>query len=90
MVFERKEVEVVDFTTIYKVSVPALGRYKVVLGEKKIKEVKKFTKVFGNNAMQTWRDGRRNKRGGCERQMCHRIIEDRIISVAQPLYVKTR
>ena len=23
--------------------------------------------------MQTWRDGRRNKKEGCERQVCHRI-----------------
>ena len=32
MVFERREVEVVDFNTPYGVSVPAVGRCEVVLG----------------------------------------------------------
>ena len=42
MVFERKEVEVVDFSTPYKVNMPIVGRCEVVLGGEKMEEVKKF------------------------------------------------
>ena len=41
MVFQRREVEVVDFNTPYWMSVPAIGRCEVVLGEK-VEEVKEF------------------------------------------------
>ncbi len=34
MVFERKEVEVVDFSNLYRVSVPEAGRCEVDLGER--------------------------------------------------------
>ena len=40
MVFERRKVEVVNFNTSYKVSVPATGRCEVVLGGEKMEEVK--------------------------------------------------
>ena len=42
MVFERREVEVVDFNTPYRVSVLAVGRCEVVLGGKKMKEAEEF------------------------------------------------
>ena len=32
-VFERREVEMVDFNTLYRMNVPAVGRCEVVLGE---------------------------------------------------------
>ena len=41
MVIERRELEVVDFDTPYWMSMPAVGRREVVLGEK-IEEVKEF------------------------------------------------
>ena len=34
MVFERKEVEVVNLNTPYRVNLPAVGRCEIVLGEK--------------------------------------------------------
>ena len=34
MVFERRDVEEVDFNTPYRVTTPAIGRCEVVLGEK--------------------------------------------------------
>ena len=40
-VFERREVEVVDFHTPYRVNVPTVGRCEVVVGEK-IEEVLEF------------------------------------------------
>ena len=42
MVFERRKLEVVDFNTPYRVSVPAVGRCEVVPGGKKMEEVKEF------------------------------------------------
>ena len=36
-----------------------------------MEEVKEF--VFVDSVMQTWRDGRKNKRENCERQVCHKI-----------------
>ena len=39
MLFERREVEVVDFNTPYRVSVPAVGRCEIVPGEK-VEEVR--------------------------------------------------
>ena len=41
VVIERRELEVVDFDTPYWMSMPAVGRREVVLGEK-IEEVKEF------------------------------------------------
>ena len=40
MVFERREVEMVDFHTSYRVSVPAVGRCEVVLKGEKMEEEK--------------------------------------------------
>ncbi len=42
MVFEREEVEVVDFSNPYRVSVPVAGRCKVDLGGERMEEVKEF------------------------------------------------
>ena len=41
MVFERREAEVVYFNTPYRLSVPAIGKCEVFLGEK-VEEVKTF------------------------------------------------
>ncbi len=41
MVFEKKEVEMVDISNPYKVSVPVAGRCEVDLGEK-MEEMKEF------------------------------------------------
>ena len=57
-----------DFSTFYRVSVPAVGRCEVLLGGEIIEEVKVI--VFGKSVLQTIRDGRRDS---CERQVCHRI-----------------
>ena len=37
--YKRREVEVIDFNTTFRMSVPAVGRCEVVLGEK-MEEVK--------------------------------------------------
>ena len=42
------------------------SKCEVVLGGEKIEKVERV-EVFGHSILQTWRDGRRNKRGGCER-----------------------
>ncbi len=42
MVFERKEVEVVNFSNPYRVSVPVAGRCKVDFGRERMEEVKEF------------------------------------------------
>ncbi len=39
MVFERREVEVVDFNTAYRVRLPAVARCRVMLGSEKMEEV---------------------------------------------------
>ena len=41
MVFEKRELKVVDFDTLYRVNVPAVGKREVVPGEK-MYEVKEF------------------------------------------------
>ncbi len=64
MVFERKEVEVCDFNTYYRVNVPVVGRCEVVLGER-TEEVKEF-KYLGT-ALCKHGDKGKNKREGCER-----------------------
>ena len=60
MVFERREAEVVGFSTPYRVRVTAIGMCKILLAGEKMEEIK--LKVFGNSALHTWNDGRRNKR----------------------------
>ena len=42
LVFERKEIELVDFNTPYRVSVSTVGTYKVVLSREKMEEVNEF------------------------------------------------
>ena len=64
MVFERREVEMVDFNIPYRVSVPAIGKCKVVLGEK-MEEVKEF-KYLGT--LQCKHGG---MEGDCGRQYTH-------------------
>ena len=60
MVFKRREVEVVDFNKTYRVSALLIGCEGVLRGENFENE---RMSVFRKNAMPTWRDGRRNKRG---------------------------
>ena len=47
MLFERREVEVVDFNTPYRVSVPVVERCEVPLGRERMEEVKKFSIYLG-------------------------------------------
>ncbi len=42
MVVERREVEVVDFNTPYRVRLPAVARCRVMLGSEKMEEVSEF------------------------------------------------
>ena len=42
MIFERKELEVVDFDTPFWMSVPAIERCELVVGGEKMEEVKEF------------------------------------------------
>ncbi len=42
MVFEKREDEVVDFNTAYKVRLPAVARCRVMLGSEKMEEVSEF------------------------------------------------
>ena len=42
MVFERREVEVLEFSTLYRVNVPVVKRCEVVLGGEKMEVVKEF------------------------------------------------
>ncbi len=51
MVFEMKEVEVVDFSNPYRVGVPVAGKCEVDLGRERMEEVK--VEVSGDNVMQT-------------------------------------
>ena len=57
-----------DLNTPYWVSVPAVGRCVVVQGEK-MEEVKEFMYL----GTMLCKNGGRNKRERCERQVCHRI-----------------
>ena len=42
MVIERRIIEVINFNTPYRVSVPTVGRCEVVLGGEKMEEVQEF------------------------------------------------
>ncbi len=42
MVFERREEEVVDFNTAYRVRLPAVARCKIMLQSEKMEEVSEF------------------------------------------------
>ncbi len=42
MVFKRREVEVVDFNTAYRVRLPAGARCRVMLRSEKMEEVSEF------------------------------------------------
>ena len=53
MFFKRREVEVIDFNTPYKVSVPAVGKCEVLLGEKMEKD---RVEVFWNSAIHRWKE----------------------------------
>ena len=71
MVFERREVEVINFNTHYRVSVPAVGRCKVVLGGKTMKEVKESKYLATVLCKHGETEGK--IRESCGRQVCHRI-----------------
>ncbi len=42
MVFEKREEEVIDFNTAYRVRLPAVARYRIMLGSEKMEEVNAF------------------------------------------------
>ncbi len=42
MVFERREEEVTDFNTAYRVRLPAVARCRIMLGSEKMEEVSDF------------------------------------------------
>ncbi len=42
MVFERREEEVIDFNTVYRVRMPAVARCRISLGSEKMEEVSEF------------------------------------------------
>ncbi len=42
MVFERREEEVIDFNTAYRVRLPAVARCRIMLGSEKMEEVSEF------------------------------------------------
>ncbi len=42
MVFERREEEVVDFHTAYRIRLPAVARCRIMLGSEKMEEVSEF------------------------------------------------
>ena len=56
VVFERREVEVVDFNTPYRVSLSAVGRCEVVLGVKmeEVKDFKYLEQCYTN--MERWKE----------------------------------
>ena len=67
MVFERKEVEVANFGSQYRVSVPVNERCEIVMGGERMEVVQEFKYVLKNSIEQPWRDGRRNKGESHER-----------------------
>ncbi len=42
MVFERREKEVFDCSTAYRVSLPPVARYRIILGNEEVEEVSAF------------------------------------------------
>ena len=42
MAFERREAEVFNFNTRYKMSMPTVGRCELLLGRERMEEVKEF------------------------------------------------
>ncbi len=42
MVSERREEEVIDFNTAYRKKMPAVARYRIMLGSEKMEEVSEF------------------------------------------------
>ncbi len=42
MVFERREEEVIDYNTFYRVRLPAVARCRIMLGSEKMEEVSEF------------------------------------------------
>ncbi len=42
MVFERREEEVIDFYTAYRVRLPAVARYRIMLGSEEMEEMNEF------------------------------------------------
>ena len=57
MVFERKEIEVCDFSMPYRVEVPAVRRCDIALGGEKMEEVFQFKylgTVLGKHGEMEW------------------------------------
>ena len=52
MVFEKREVKVMDFITPYMVSVPTVGSCEGLLGGKKMEEMKVYKGIERKNRQQ--------------------------------------
>ncbi len=69
MVFERKEVEVVDYSNPCRVCVPVARRCEVHLGGERMEEVKEL-KCLGTVLCK---HGKMDEEISCERHECYRI-----------------
>ncbi len=69
MVFERREVEVVEFNTAYRVRLPAVARCIVMLGREKMEEVSEF-KYLGTVLC---------KQGGMEGEIREQVMKGRSV-----------
>ena len=70
-VFERWEADAVDFSTPYRVSVPAIGRYEVLLEGERMKKVKAFE--YLGTVLCKHGEKKGKIRQSCEWQVCQRI-----------------
>ncbi len=69
MVFERREEEVIDFNTAYKVRMPALAGCRIMLGSAEMEEVNEF-KYLGTVLC---------KHGGMEGELRERVMKGRSV-----------
>ncbi len=69
MVFERREEEVTDFNTAYRVRLPAVARCRIMLGSEKMEEVSEF-KCLGTVLC---------KHGGMEGEIRERVMKGRSV-----------
>ncbi len=69
MVLERREAEVIDFNTAYRVRLPAVARSRIVLGSEKMEEMSEF-KYLGTVLC---------KHGGMEGEIRERVIKGRSV-----------
>ncbi len=69
MVFERREEEVIDFNTVYRVRLPAVVRCRIMLESEKMEEVSEF-KYLGPVL---------RKHGGMEGEIRERVMKGRSV-----------